>query len=362
MGIKRPMSMSNELPKEILLEILRDAVRAPSGDNVQPWRFSAKGSTVSVYNVPGIHNPYLDFDERGSYISHGALLESMCISASRYGYAVTIDLFPNNNDETLVAIVHFVQRGIRTHLLYEAIVKRATNHHPFEERDLEAGVQNIFESAVADIPVTTVFTTDTKDRGSIGRVASRAEVVILEDEEITKSFFDGMVWTEKEEQQKKSGFFVRSLEFNPVQMMVFWLASKPQIMRFLRILRLPQFIANEDAKLYATGSLAGGVSIPNESRENYVYAGRALQRIWLTATSQGLAFQPLVGTCFVAYKVETGRITLPPAYAEDMRTAFAEAKKVLGLHEGIIAFLFRIGYAPTPSTRSSRREPTIDYV
>lgn len=354
--------MSN-ISQEEITALLGDAVRAPSGDNAQPWRFRMDGPILSIYNIPGIHNPHLDFEERGAYIAHGALIENLLISAPHYGYTAVIDLFPDAADTDLVARVHFAKRDIHNDPLYSAIQSRATNHHSFEEKPLKHTTKEALISSVKEIAHTKlVLITDPEGRRGIGHVASRAEVVILEDEAITRSFFSGMVWTAEEEREKKSGFFVRSLEFNPIQLCVFWLASKPSIMRLFRKIHLPHFIAHEDAKLYATGSAAGGVLILDDSKESYFMAGRALERIWLTATAEGLAFQPLIGTCFIAYKSETGRAALSDSHARDMRIAFAKAKQILGVKEEIIALLFRVGVAPPPSTRSSRRDVSIEFV
>jgi hypothetical protein len=314
-----------------------------------------------LYNLPGIHNPHLDFEERGAYVAHGALIENILISAPHYGYAVTVGLFPDVRDADLVAYLDFTEREAYDDPLYHAIPLRATNHHPFQEGPLRREVERAIVSSVEGVPsVRLALLTSREDREAVGRIASRVEVVILEDESITESFFSGMVWTTREEKTKKSGFFVKSLEFNPIQMGVFRLASNPHIMRVFRKIGIPQFIAHQDARLYATGSVAGGILVPDDSKESYLMAGRALERVWLTATAEGLAFQPLVGTCFVAYKSEVGKVVLPDARARDMHRAFTETKRLLRTEAEIPVLLFRIGVAPAPSVRSSRRDVFIE--
>ena len=316
-----------------------------------------------LYNIPGIHNPDLDFEERGAYVAHGAFIENILISAPHYGYAVTVDLFPDVCDPDLVACLSFTEREAYDDPLYPTLPLRATNHHPFQERPLNGEAAKAIASSVEGIPsVRLSLLTSREDREVVGRIASRVEVIILEDESITESFFSGMVWTTREERRRKSGLFVRSLEFNPVQMGVFRLASNPHIMRVFRKIGLPQFIAHQDAKLYATGSAAGGILVPDDSKESYLMAGRALERVWLTTTAEGLAFQPLVGTCFVAYKSEVGKVVLSDPHARDMHKTFIEMKRLLRAEGEIPALLFRIGFAPVPSVRSSRRDVFIESV
>ncbi len=344
------------IQQHILLEMLREACRAPSGDNAQPWRFQWDGSTLALYNIPGIHNPHLDFEERGAYIAHGALIENLCIAAPHYGYEVSVVLFPDHGDMDLVARIAFTACEPNDDSLYASLSTRATNHHSYQNRPLTAEEKSAFEKSAMPSPgIELKLVTEREDIETLARAASRVEIVILDDENISSSFFSGMVWTHAEERKKKSGFFVKTLEFNPIQSFVFWLASKPKILRLFRLIGLPSFIADQDAKLYATGSVAGGVLVADESAEQFISAGRVLERVWLTATKLGFAFQPLVAMVFVAYRVETGRGRLSPAHAKEMNEAFAQTRKVLGGEGKIPVLLFHAGIAPAPSTRTSRR-------
>lgn len=345
-----------------LLNLLRDSCRAPSGDNAQPWRFRWDGTALSLYNISGIHNPHLDFEERGAYIAHGALIENLSIAAPHYGYKASFDLFPNEADPDLVAVFNFSPCEPRDDLLYPVINTRATNRHPYKsktltEKDLQAFIESV--RAIPDIKLS--LSVDRNTIKDLAHAASRAEIVILEDENIAAHFFASMVWTHKDEREKRTGFFVKTLEFNPIQHLVFWLASKTWIMRVFRTFGLPHFIASQDAKLYATGSMMGGVFLQDESQKLYISAGRALERLWLTAARKGLAFQPLIGMSFIAYRSETGRGTLTKRHAEEMHGSLIQAKKLLGNTEDILAFLFRTGDAPEPTARTSRRDPIIEF-
>ena len=70
--------------EETIKKIINYAVWAPSGDNSQPWKFSLKGNQVSIFNLPEKDNPFLNFEQKGSYIAHGSLLENMNIIASNF--------------------------------------------------------------------------------------------------------------------------------------------------------------------------------------------------------------------------------------------------------------------------------------
>jgi len=351
------------MDRETLIKILRGGCRAPSGDNVQPWRFSWDGVKLSIYNIPDIHNPHLDFEERGSYIAHGALIENIEISAQHYGHLAQTDVFPEKSLPDLVARITFESISAQEDPLFVEIESRSTNRHHYkirplseEERvDLSKSVENI---STVEFHLATNRTAITK----LAYAASRAEIVILEDESVAAHFFGGMVWTHAEEIEKKAGFYVKTMEFNPVQSFVFWLASKPRIMSLFRKVGLPRFIADEDAKLYATGSAIGAVFVPDESGVSFIKAGRALERLWLTASKRGLAFQPLIGMSFIAHRSQTNRGALSNSHNNEMTAALRTAREEFGNPNGILAFLFRVGEAPHPTARTSRRDPSIEFV
>src|SRR4051812_5499587 len=88
------------MPPDTLKEILALSVFAPSGDNAQPWRFEASGSTLSVFNMPEKDATPYNFHERGSYVAHGALTENIVISARHRGVETAVEYFPGQSNCT----------------------------------------------------------------------------------------------------------------------------------------------------------------------------------------------------------------------------------------------------------------------
>ena len=74
---------------ELIKDIIRKAVVAPSGENTQPWRFVLRGNTVSILNLPERDNPVYNFRQRGSFFAHGALIENMELLALGAGYRLS---------------------------------------------------------------------------------------------------------------------------------------------------------------------------------------------------------------------------------------------------------------------------------
>jgi hypothetical protein len=77
-----------------------------------------------------------------------------------------------------------------------------------------------------------------------------------------------------------------------------------------------------------------------------ICAGRALERVWLTAQSAGLAFQPLVGSALLALPEYTD---VPVHTGDRLRRGWRELTAETPM------VVFRMGYAKRPSVRTSRR-------
>jgi len=95
---------------------------------------------------------------------------------------------------------------------------------------------------------------------------------------------------------------------------------------------------------------------PLETQDDYVAAGRAVQRFWLTATRLGLQLQPeMTPLIFGRYTREGTEFSRMPGAAE---TAARLGQRLAGIFQDMpvkqVAFLGRIGSGKAPSSRSLR--------
>ena len=72
--------------EETIRKILEESVYAPSGENCQPWKFAVDGSSIHIFNVPEADTSLYNFEQKGSYVAHGALIETIVIVALKYDY------------------------------------------------------------------------------------------------------------------------------------------------------------------------------------------------------------------------------------------------------------------------------------
>lgn len=349
--------------KEDIRKILEKAVWAPSGDNSQPWKFVIQNNTISVFNVPENDNKYYNYKQNASYIAHGGLIENINIACSFYGYKINIQLFPKKEDKNLVSIIN-LEKSDKTNKdsLYDFIESRCSNRKAYKEGEVSIGDKNSIEKAQDEIGLGEygkVLCINGKD--SVKKIAEAVtvnELTVLETKGLHDAFFSEIVWTEKEEREKRMGLYLKSLELNPPQRVGFKLYKSWGVADFLNKLGMARFVARDNAKLYSKSSAMCAVVLSSIGPENMIRAGRISQRFWLRATQLGLSVQPITGTLFLMHRIrENETLDISNHHIDLIKQSFNKIKEIFNSDN--LVMLFRIGYNGKPSARSSRRPPNI---
>ncbi|HJU03626.1 MAG TPA: hypothetical protein VJ692_00635, partial [Nitrospiraceae bacterium] len=124
-----------------LRRLIEAAIRAPSGDNCQPWSFQIEGPRrIVIRTVPERAKSFFDYKSCATFLSMGAVIENMRIQAASEGgsirvssendgegcpRAVSVQLVPDTNDRVSPDRV-------------EAMFQRTVNRRPFLPRPVPA--------------------------------------------------------------------------------------------------------------------------------------------------------------------------------------------------------------------------------
>lgn len=131
---------ATEAPDQQLHFLLNYAVLAPSEYNTQPWLFKVIERNVEIYADSSRCLPMVDPDNREMTISCGAAFLNLRIALRHFGYKDEVDRNCDDGTSDLLARVHLGERKKATQeeqKLFYAILRRRTNRHPFEDREVE---------------------------------------------------------------------------------------------------------------------------------------------------------------------------------------------------------------------------------
>ncbi len=169
------------------------------------------------------------------------------------------------------------------------------------------------------------------------------------------SFFSHIRWNEEENKFSPNGFYVKTLEFAPPQLIGFKLFRHWPLLKLFNLIGASKFVAKDNAKVYASSAAMGAIIIPSATPQNFVEAGRLMERVWLTATKLGLSIQPTTGVLFLMQNIlaeETKNFSSDQVNM--LKEAYQEVQELLSLTDGTVAMLFRIGRGGLPTARAAR--------
>jgi hypothetical protein len=356
---------------EDIKKIISDGVLAPSGENCQPWKFeiatggSAAEMVVRIFNIPEADQSLYNFNQRGSYVAHGALLENISISASKYGYSVAIDIFPSKDEQHLVSTVRFTKTTAKDELkddgLYPYLATRCTNRKDHTPVKLTSDEKNQLVKAAQETGFGDLKIIDDQETlNLLGKALAMNEEIIFENKHLHDFFYNHILWNESE-QGEAGGFYIKTLEFLPHQLKGVKLFKSWGILNFLnKIGKVSKKIAKENAEKYAQSGALAAIFVSNNTDTDFVKSGMTVQRVWLTATKLGLYAHPCTGVLYFMERIQGGDTSsFSPEHVELIKTAYKDIEKAFGAEGKTIPMLFRVGHADAPTARSLRMAPDI---
>ncbi len=342
---------------EIISTLISFGIQAPSGENCQPWGFKIKENKLEIWNIPESDQSLYNFEQKGSLVAHGALIENIIIAGRSLGQALNYTLFPDTGQPNFVVDFRLTPATPSPEKLFTFIEKRATNRRAYDQAPLLPEECGALEAAGQG---QVVVKTDRASVEKLASVVSLNERLIFENKLLHNFFFSHIRWTAEEEARNSTGFYLKTLELSPQEAKGFNILRHWPVVSVLSKLGLGKKVAAENSKKYLCAGAFAIVTAPTNSARDLVEAGRVAERMWLTATQLGLSVQPMTGLLFLWQKILAGKVAeLSPRHQEMIREAVSNIRNQFGLTDSsdTIVMLFRLGHGEPPSARSGRLAP-----
>ena len=341
-----------------VLEVLELARWAPSGDNTQPWRFEvAADDRIVVYGRDTRAHCVYDLDGHASQLALGALLETIALAATRFGWVAKIERRGNSSDEHPIFDVSLLaDPGQTEHRLVNHVRARRVQRRPMRRRALTAAEKQALEAAVQ--PGFAVYWFEGSRRSRVAWLNFANAKIRLTIPEAYRVHRDVIEWDARESSDRiPDGALGASAA--TLRMMRWAMAS------WDRIALLNRYFAGTLAPRVELDLIPGLACAAHclfvaqrtpTGIDDYVAAGRAVQRFWLTATSLGLQFQPeYTPLAFARYARYGVPFTTNPRALEQARSIADALERLTSAELAARAvFLGRIGDGPPAQARSIR--------
>jgi molybdopterin/thiamine biosynthesis adenylyltransferase/nitroreductase len=333
--------------------IVDAARRAPSGGNVQPWRFEADDGEIRFYLVPE-RTTAMDVRFRASYVAIGASLFNARVAAAAERRLGPIKLFPEGYPSRHVATLRLGDASdFEVAPLHSRLQTRAANRRLGQPAPIEPSTVQLLARGVEREGAQLRLVTERDRLERCGELLAESDRIRFLTPTLHREMMAELRVPGRDTVDE--GIDVRTLELGPAELASLDLLRRPDVMAHLAEWRAGTALGMRSRVSVATSSAMAAIVVPRADPIAYVRGGAAVERFWLTAEVHGLAVHPISPVFLFAVDAEE-RLGLVGERNLDALTELANRfGDLFGLGDGErVALLLRVSHAAPPSVASAR--------
>lgn len=331
------------------------AIRAPSGGNAQAWRLHYEGDELWIAVDPQRSRALLDQRQRASLLSIGAMVENASLCAATSGHACRAQPCPSPGVAAHLAFsVSDDAPSPEDARLADCIVLRATNRRLGKRVPLPTETASALRAAAEVRGAVLDLVDDAAALSEIGSILGTGDQLRALCPALHRDLIGELRWTVEEAERTRDGIDLRTLELAPAQQVALRVGARPDVVALVRASRGGQALQDAARQSISAASAVGLLRVDADEDASWITAGRAMQRVWLTATAHGLSVQPMSSLLFMFAMLEGPDARV---FDEDERARLHELRERL---ERVLpgaparGFLFRLSTAAAPSVQALR--------
>jgi sulfur-carrier protein adenylyltransferase/sulfurtransferase len=323
--------------------LLAAAVRAPSGDNCQPWRFRFDGDGAVVI-TPDLERAksFFDYENRATALSVGAVIENMRVQAASEGLATKTVYGDDDRQHFSATLLFSPNEDVRvSRARVAALFQRTVNRRPFLPISIAPSINAQLLQELVD-GVTVHMITNRSHISQWADVIEIADRIRYSHPVIHEELFSKLLVNPQMAQDVRVGLEIDRLGIGPLGGMLLRCLRPWRRVQRLSRWGLIRVLARQSGLLArSTGALIL-VTIDRAGCQDWMRAGEQVQRLWIHAQEVGLQTHPMPVALYLdqRYQGEGLKEFLPSHYRllEDLRSRIAGL-----IPTGYGAMLFRIG-------------------
>ena len=350
-----------ELSEQHLLKLIQAAKKAPSGGNNQPWRFHYQNKQLHLFLEESATGAYLDPQFISSYISIGAAIENLLLTAATENLKVKWQLTPNLAPKHLAVFSFSDGDGPseEEETLQRQISARHTNRKAPPKQEISEENLQYLKALVAQTKgIELTFVKNPEKINALSKIATQADLLRMFIQEAHEDFITReMRWTPTEADETEDGIGIHTLDLSNNDQSGIRMLRDRRMIDFLEKIKGGSAFGRLLSQQFNTSSAIGLITIPNNEVSSWINCGIAAERMWLGATNLDFQIHPVNVPLIFFYKNSIEKnLTL----AEEKRIELTKAENELNIifdepKNQIPAFMFRIFKASASPERTIRK-------
>jgi nitroreductase len=352
--------MPNATKETVLEQLVATAIRAPSGDNTQPWYFvlDRGRNRIAVYVDEAKDRSPMNAGQHMAAIACGAAVENMLRVAGDRGWEARLEA---GSDAALavISLEHAGEDGNANGKAEETIASRVTNRRLYDGRPTSPELLARLKSETPALEDVSTHWIDGPERLSqLASVMGRADGLIYSEKPRRRAILSHIRFDAACDAEVEDGLSVTSLEASAAELIAIRTMFRGPNWLF-KLSGAPHLLGLRACKLVKSASGLCMVVAPEAPPTPYMdlLVGRAMQRAWLSLHASGLAVQPMMSLVVLESLLNQGDPELMGSHGDEISRALCTEFRALipEVGNGRPAFLMRFGFAPPPSGRTGRR-------
>lgn len=359
-----PSGAALEIKRELLEAMVKDAVQAPSGGNMQSWIWYWSDRQLFLFLDEKRTVKLVDFNALGTLTGLGAAAESLVLAAHARGLHVKVSTFPSADIPEWVAGFEFYEDfrpGCASHEfddLYEMLYVRQCNRSKFSE-PLPAGqLESIKNFAAQNRDFNLFILTEREKINAVGRIAGATDRLRFTNKALHTELVKEIRWTPEEAEREKDGIDLDLIELNPSERAGFNLSRQWPLMRMVADLKGGKGIEKTARELLEKDHAIGLITVPVVTPAAYFEGGRFYQRLWLYCTKLGIDWHPMPALIYSFLRLrQGGGVDMPESMQAEVSDLYRQFEALFPGQpaQGGGLMLMRLVRAKTLPLRSYRR-------
>lgn len=348
---------------DTLRDIFRAAATAPSGDNSQPWCVSVRGSSALVSVSPERADFFLDAGGFATGLGLGAFIEAAQLAAAGRGLGLKLTLVADapipgastNDARPLCRLEVVGQDRSPEPELVAALPNRVCNRARYAKQPLTDGEHARLLQDTSRPPARVWLSSTPAELDRVARLVGEAEKLRAGIRQAHEDLQRWLRWTPEEAERTRDGLDVRTLALKPHEALGLRALRSWSVMSIAAKLGARSMQGAYMRELMQKSSAVVAIVAPRHETGALVAAGAAMLRVWLRATTLGLAVSPSVALPLLAAASESPQTPIEPDARQRLVALRKELDTLCGARDGeTVCALLRVGHAPPP-VRSLRR-------
>lgn len=348
--------------------IVRAAVLAPSGGNVQPWHFVYERGCIFLYFDAQQGHSMLNFRNLGTWLALGACAENAVLEAAAMDKVLEVEWRLHAEDPHQPAAVLYCSADRKTaHPMPELqlqIPLRYTDRRKGSTAKLDEAAVVKAAQLAADAGLSSFFCSTPEQLAAMAEIVGQTDLIRLLDPWGYQDFVQEIRWSDAEALETGDGVDIETLELTAAEKAGLHLLRDPELMQFLGRRGMGSGLAKMGSDSILNSGGVFGIWTPKTatSPTDWLEFGRSMERLWLFFTEAGIACQPCAPFFFLYHRLKQAQ-GKDYVFAPDLEKRLRDLSDLLPLacgtdiRNGTPVFMFRLfGTGLPPLKRAYRRK------